>query len=137
MSFKNTKNKQSKKYKKNNIKSKGNDYKLFVVEEHSADLYDDTNDGYYSDDEPYVAYSLGNYNSGDANKKIIYKIESKLFQPKFIISNENLINNIYFWKCLSGNPNAIQILEDNLDKVDWEMLSENPNAVHILKKKYT
>jgi hypothetical protein len=28
---------------------------------------------------------------------------------------------------LSQNPNAIPILEKNLDKVDWRQLSENPN----------
>ena len=33
---------------------------------------------------------------------------------------------------LCGNPNAIHMLEKNLDKVDWSRLSENPNAIHIL-----
>jgi hypothetical protein len=28
---------------------------------------------------------------------------------------------------LSTNPNAIHILEKNLDKVDWDWLSYNPN----------
>ena len=36
------------------------------------------------------------------------------------------------WGCLSVNPNAIPILEKNLDKVDWECLSTNPNALHLL-----
>jgi hypothetical protein len=27
---------------------------------------------------------------------------------------------------LSGNPNAIYILEQNLDKVDWNSIWENP-----------
>jgi hypothetical protein len=34
---------------------------------------------------------------------------------------------------LSFNPNAIHILEQNLDKVDWYCLSRNPNAIHILE----
>jgi hypothetical protein len=38
------------------------------------------------------------------------------------------------WKMLSRNPNAISILEKNLDKVNWEILSSNPNAIHILEK---
>jgi hypothetical protein len=38
----------------------------------------------------------------------------------------------WFW--LSGNPNAIHILEKNLDKVDWFELSRNPNAIHLLSK---
>ena len=32
------------------------------------------------------------------------------------------------------NPNAIHILEKNLDKVNWGGLSTNPNAMHILEK---
>ena len=35
---------------------------------------------------------------------------------------------------LSGNPKAIHILEQNLDKIDWLMLSQNPAAIHILEK---
>ncbi len=37
------------------------------------------------------------------------------------------------WVGLSRNPNAIQILEANMDKIDWEWLSENPNAIHLLE----
>ena len=37
------------------------------------------------------------------------------------------------WRRLSLNPNAIPILEKNLDKIDWRILSENPNAIHILE----
>ena len=38
------------------------------------------------------------------------------------------------WDCLSANPNAIHILEKNLDKIDWWFLSANPNAIHLLEK---
>jgi len=38
------------------------------------------------------------------------------------------------WHRLSGNPNAIHILEKNPDKIDWELLSTNPNAIHLLEK---
>jgi hypothetical protein len=38
------------------------------------------------------------------------------------------------WFILSYNPNAIPILEKNIDKVDWRNLSYNPNAVHLLEK---
>jgi hypothetical protein len=42
---------------------------------------------------------------------------------------------------LTLNPNAIHILEKNLDKLDeesmtgrdWDYLSRNPNAIHILE----
>jgi hypothetical protein len=37
---------------------------------------------------------------------------------------------------LSGNPNAITLLENNLDKVDWWMLSANPNAITLLERKF-
>jgi hypothetical protein len=35
---------------------------------------------------------------------------------------------------LSGNPNAIHLLEKNQDKIDWRVLSRNPNAIHLLEK---
>ena len=35
---------------------------------------------------------------------------------------------------LSQNPNAIHILENNLDKVKWDWLSQNPNAIHLIYK---
>ena len=38
------------------------------------------------------------------------------------------------WGALSLNPNAIPILEKNLDKVHWGELSQNPNAIPILEK---
>lgn len=39
------------------------------------------------------------------------------------------------WKMLGGNENAIDLIEDNLDKVyDWIFLTQNPAAMHILQK---
>ena len=38
------------------------------------------------------------------------------------------------WERLSCNPNAIHLLEKNLDKVDWDYLSANSNAIHLLEK---
>jgi ribosomal protein L24E len=32
------------------------------------------------------------------------------------------------------NPNAISLLEKNLDKIDWEVLSMNPNAISLLEQ---
>ena len=43
------------------------------------------------------------------------------------------INNID-WKYLSFNPNAIQLLKDNINKIDWNYLSLNPNGIELLKK---
>ena len=38
------------------------------------------------------------------------------------------------WPMLSQNPNAIHLLEQNIDKIDWGMLSSNPNAIHLLEQ---
>ena len=35
---------------------------------------------------------------------------------------------------LSKNPNAISLLEQNLDKVDWISIQRNPNAINILEQ---
>ena len=35
------------------------------------------------------------------------------------------------WHRLSGNPNAIPLLEQKLDKVYWCQLSCNPNAISM------
>jgi hypothetical protein len=44
------------------------------------------------------------------------------------------INNKIYWDCLSNNPNAIHLLEQNPDKIVWEWLSLNPNAIHLLEQ---
>ena len=33
---------------------------------------------------------------------------------------------------LSGNPNAIHLLEANPNKINWNKLSSNPNALHLI-----
>jgi hypothetical protein len=38
------------------------------------------------------------------------------------------------WHYLSANPNAIPLLEENVDKIDWDMLSRNINAIHLLEQ---
>ena len=53
--------------------------------------------------------------------------------PNAIHILENNIDKIN-WQCLSTNPNAIRILEDNFDNIYWGLLSYNPNAIHILEK---
>jgi len=37
------------------------------------------------------------------------------------------------WSWLSGNPNAIHLLEANPRRIDWSWLSGNPNAIHLLE----
>ena len=38
------------------------------------------------------------------------------------------------WSMLSGNPNAIDLLEKNPEKINWRCLSLNSNAIHLLEK---
>jgi hypothetical protein len=53
--------------------------------------------------------------------------------PNAIHLLENNLDKIN-WRLLSSNQNAMSILENNLEKVYWDELSENPNAIHILEK---
>ena len=38
------------------------------------------------------------------------------------------------WCMLSGNPNAISLLEKNPEEIEWSLLSRNHNAIHLLEK---
>jgi hypothetical protein len=38
------------------------------------------------------------------------------------------------WQLLSKNPNAIHLLEENLDKIKWHIFSGNPNSIYLLEK---
>jgi len=65
--------------------------------------------------------------------------ESKL-NCEWLLSNPNAIElqeenqDKINWIRLSLNPNAIDLLEKNPDKIDWNFLSGNPNAIHLLEK---
>ena len=39
------------------------------------------------------------------------------------------------WKYLSKNPNAIDLLKHNPDKINWKMLCINPNAIYMVDNK--
>ena len=53
--------------------------------------------------------------------------------PNAIHLLEQNLNKVN-WDWLSRNPNAIHILEQNLNKLNWYWLSKNPNAIHILEQ---
>jgi len=53
--------------------------------------------------------------------------------PNAIPILEQNLNKVN-WVYLSANPNAIHILEQNMDKVYWNYLSENPKAIHLLEQ---
>src|SRR5438477_129751 len=65
------------------------------------------------------------------NKYRISEISNKF---PVIIQCDNIIDQNMNWNWFSSNPNAIHLLERNLDKIDWDCLSENPNATHLLEK---
>ena len=63
-------------------------------------------------------------------------IDIKNLKFNYLSSNPNAINLLeqnqdkINWDNLSLNLNAIELLEKNQDKINWEYLSENPNAIH-------
>jgi hypothetical protein len=64
---------------------------------------------------------------------ILKIVASYLVKPKMKLLDWILLDNLD-WDWLSENPNAIQLLEQNMDKIDWDALSENPNAIHLLEQ---
>jgi hypothetical protein len=56
-----------------------------------------------------------------------------------LVKNPNAIELLeanvdkFYWYWLSRNPNAIPFLEKNPDKICWWRLSANPNAIHLLE----
>lgn len=47
---------------------------------------------------------------------------------------ENLHNfHREHWENLSANPEAIELLEENIDKIDWYYILKNPAALHLIK----
>jgi hypothetical protein len=51
-----------------------------------------------------------------------------MFKLREFVSSDEI------YRDLSSNPNAIQYLEQNPEKINWFKLSSNPNAIHILEK---
>ena len=72
---------------------------------------------------------------------INYLLESERINWHSLCSNTNpealylLETNVdkIDWDVLSCNPNAIYLLEKNLDKICWRRLLDNPNAINILR----
>jgi hypothetical protein len=56
-----------------------------------------------------------------------------IFNPNAIHLLEQNMDKVD-WRHLSRNPNAIHMIEQNMDKVDWDYLSFNPNAIHLLEQ---
>ena len=45
----------------------------------------------------------------------------------------NKPSTLFDWLMLSQNPNAIELLEANMDKINWYHLSANSSAIHLLE----
>src|SRR5436305_1549351 len=65
------------------------------------------------------------------NKNRINKIINKF---PVIIQCDNLLDQNIYWFYLALNPNAIHLLEKNINKINWNGLSRNQNAIHLLEK---
>jgi hypothetical protein len=57
--------------------------------------------------------------------------EYKLIYKDQIIKKFKFINHYFD---IYEYPNAIHIIEKNMDKINWALLSCNPNAIHLLEK---
>ena len=68
-------------------------------------------------------------------ENIYYNRITELLKDRVKLSNiKPETHNAIDWISLSNNPNAISLLEKNLDKINWKLLSCNPNAISILEK---
>ena len=70
----------------------------------------------------------------DQSKKIDWKLLSE--NPNAIELLKENIKKIN-WNSLSKNPNAIELIKANLSKINWDLLSGNPNAIELLEAKPT
>ena len=85
----------------------------------------------------YSKYNLINRVHSTVATRTMYVLEDiKLSEnPNAIHIIEQNLNKLknHCWSYLSINPNATHILEQNLDKADWKALCENPNSIHIIE----
>jgi len=62
---------------------------------------------------------------------LINIISSYLVKPKMKLLDWIKLDKLS-WFTLSKNPNAIQLLEYNMNKIYWQWLSSNPNIIYLL-----
>ena len=60
-------------------------------------------------------------------------VASYLVKPKMKLLDWIPFNKID-WDTLSKNPNAIHLLEQNVDKINWDNFLDNPNIFEIDRK---
>ena len=95
---------------------------------------------YPNDDDEYRLYRIWwDRLSCNEHPQIIEMLKEKIEMEKnkehYITLN---VNDKIDWVQLSGNknPEAIQLLVNNLEKIDWGVLSGNPSAIEVLKANY-
>lgn len=79
-------------------------------------------DKYFKDDRE-------NFHNSKNEDDELYEIEKKYKNLKY--------NLTWNYLCLNKNPDAIEIIENNLDKLNsdcWDVLSKNKHAIHILEQ---
>ena len=59
-------------------------------------------------------------------------VASYLVKPKMKLLDWVLLDKLKWWG-LSTNPNAIHLLEQNMNRINWYNLSSNPNAIPPIK----
>ena len=110
------------------------DSNFYDVESHLLEKNNDNNIkiGYefiYNEIEIKKTEKIKKYN----NKIVLTIKKEKKILKKFVQENIDEI----CWQKLSRNPNAIELLENNLNKmINWYNLSQNPNAINILEKNF-
>ena len=77
--------------------------------------------------------------SDNENPQIIEFIKKRIEYEKGLSKEEYKKIDIYDvldWSYISANPNAIDILKDNVDKINWFELSSNtnPRAIELLRE---
>jgi len=70
------------------------------------------------------------------NPNSIFLFSQALDKYKYDDEKKCILNNPYIWGCLSRNPNAIELLKANPDKINWKKFSENPKAIDLLEKEF-
>lgn len=71
-----------------------------------------------------------------SNPEIINLIKERIiYEKKFKEKDYDLLNynEIINWSIICRNPITINILKENVNKIDWSELSKNTNAIEILK----
>ena len=65
------------------------------------------------------------------NKLLITEIGQKY--PVIVKCQHSIDPEEIDWVWLYANPEAIELLEANLENIDWRYLSKNPKAIHLLE----